>query len=267
MRRRAKSEGEQKIIAAVAARAVEMIGRDDEFAARMLASQFGDMASKQLNKDAVVSAALEDLNSNPPSPAETSQGPEQLAPDFMDRFQTYAEGASTDDLRDRWGRVLAGEIRKPGTFSRKVLRAVDELEPETAALFERICHHGQGTRIFKCLLEKDLTFAEKVALVSAGLLVDPGVAGHIAPFTRVNDTIVLAFNTVVVYQKHDEPFTFKENVLQDHNGVPAVPIYLLSDTAQALSTIINVDRLVVDERIVARLTEQMPALKLQHRPS
>jgi hypothetical protein len=56
----------------------------------------------------------------------------------MNRFERFAEDASTDELRQRWGRVLSAEIRKPGTFSPKVLRIVDEIDQSTAAIFERV---------------------------------------------------------------------------------------------------------------------------------
>ena len=52
----------------------------------------------------------------------------ELCPDFMARFQRYAEDACTDRLRERWGNVLAHEIKNPGSLTHRDLRLIDEAE-------------------------------------------------------------------------------------------------------------------------------------------
>jgi Protein of unknown function (DUF2806) len=72
--------------------------------------------------------AIEHLRHDGISASDAETGPSELSEEFMTRFETYAEGASTEDLRQRWGRILAREVKKPGTFSLKALRVIDELE-------------------------------------------------------------------------------------------------------------------------------------------
>ncbi len=132
-RLRARAEGERQLIEAVAKYGVERIGADHEFAHRALENHFKKIAQQQINKDAVVSVALDDLRDQPPSDEAANTGPNELDEEFLSRFEMYAEGASTEQLRERWGRILAGEIRKPGTFGPRVLRITDELDSVTAS--------------------------------------------------------------------------------------------------------------------------------------
>ena len=46
---------------------------------------------------------------------------------------------STEEMQHRFGRVLAGEIEKPGSYSIKAVKLLGELDQNTAALFKRFC--------------------------------------------------------------------------------------------------------------------------------
>ncbi len=64
--------------------------------------------------------------------------------------------------------MLASEVSKPGTFTMKTLRTIDELDPPTALLFERFCL----TRIdnFVPLANNKLNENELRSLSEAGLI-------------------------------------------------------------------------------------------------
>lgn len=241
-RRRARMDAEKRIIEATAARAVQLIGTDDTFAARALAGQFSDFARKQINKEAVAAVALEDLRNSPPTVEEAADGPNELSPEFMDRFQSYAEEASTEELRERWGRVLASEIRRPGTFSRKVMRAVDELDSEVAALFERICLSriiGSGiVREFAGQLD----FEQKNRLVEDGLIIDPGPTGQIAKFAKgkLGDREIYFLPLGEWGMGIEMPYKPPENstLLVFEKDTVALRIYALTSVGQALATIL-----------------------------
>jgi hypothetical protein len=61
------------------------------------------------------------------------------AEDWMNAFERYAEDASSDELRARWGKVLAGELRARGSVSRQTLRFLSEVDEKLAADFEIFC--------------------------------------------------------------------------------------------------------------------------------
>ncbi|WP_332701333.1 DUF2806 domain-containing protein [Devosia sp.] len=167
----AESVGEQQIIAAAARKVIEQMDVDPGTAQGLIEHHFGKAAQKQENLQGVLREAAEDLRNEPPTDAQNSSGQETVAPEVLDRMESYARDASTETLRHKWGRVLAAEIRKPGTVSNKVMRIVDELSPETAALFERINGARIGLNIMEALAG-ELTFSESSQLVGAGLLTD-----------------------------------------------------------------------------------------------
>lgn len=62
------------------------------------------------------------------APLEDDDDGEPLQSDWVSTFVPLAECADSDELRDRLSRILAGELRSPGTFPRSTIRAISELE-------------------------------------------------------------------------------------------------------------------------------------------
>jgi hypothetical protein len=98
---------------------------------------------KQINRNAVGQAALEDLRSNDSEnvPSEIS---DSLEDDWLNIFERYAEDASTERMQMLWGRVLSGEIRNPGTYSLRTLRFLSEFSQADALTFANFCECAFG---------------------------------------------------------------------------------------------------------------------------
>lgn len=241
-RRRAKNEGERKFIEAAARYGLERMRSDDAFANRAFENHYRKVVQQQINKDAVVAEALEDLRQNPPTDEEASSGPETVSEEFLNRFEGYAEGATTDQLRQRWGRILASEIRKPGTFSPKVLRTTDELDAETASLFESLMRYRTGDILIECLMPK-LTLNQRLQLVSAGLMVDPGFTGHRQFFGQgvygSEDAWATSFGSLLVtFPKSAEIPQDKNKLIGRLEEGPTYDVLILTDVGEALSAIL-----------------------------
>ena len=58
---------------------------------------------------------------------------------WVSAFVEGSQHASTDELRDRWARVLAGETQRPGSISVRTLNVLNDLDRHTAQMFRRIC--------------------------------------------------------------------------------------------------------------------------------
>lgn len=101
---------------------------------------------KQDNRASVWVAAEEHLALPPPNPGPESpaeEPPEQqeeppINPDWLNRFTNFAQDVSNEELQRVWGQILAGEIRKPGSFSISSLRVLAELDADVAKEFENI---------------------------------------------------------------------------------------------------------------------------------
>ena len=94
-----------------------------------------DAGRKQINAAGVAIEAIDTLKLPPPDATSTGPSEEpdvEIDCDWMNQFVRYAEDASTEQLQQLWGRVLAGEMRRVGSFSRQTLRFIAELDRETA---------------------------------------------------------------------------------------------------------------------------------------
>lgn len=125
---------------------------------------------KILNKKEVLDHAADDLVATPD--AEQSDE-ESLDKDWLNYFEEYAEKASTAEVQKLWGRVLAGEIRKPKTFSLRTLRFLSELDADTARIFEKTAKKRlSDIAIFRLEKSSGQELLETMELEEVGLLQD-----------------------------------------------------------------------------------------------
>jgi hypothetical protein len=249
-RERSLIEGEKKVIGALVEYGVNRIKTDPEFAQRVAEKHFQSTFNRQMNKDDVVKCAIEDLRNEPISHSDAEKGPDTLDAQFLNRLERYAEDASTDELRQRWGRVLSAEIRKPGTFSAKVLRVIDELDSDTALLFEKLCGSLFATSCLPRSLVGDLSLDQQIKLTSAGLLAEPGL-GQIRSFMRTTSNkgdeiwllnlgrFGLAFpvDAKLSIDVFNMPDASTPLMLDDEKS-PSIPIYILTAEGSAIATIL-----------------------------
>lgn len=87
----------------------------------------------------------------------------------MNVFVRYAEDASSERMQKLWGRVLAGEIRGPGTFSLSTIRFLSELDTHIAKVFEIVASSLTGEFIYFDIQNGNLIFNHCLELESAGL--------------------------------------------------------------------------------------------------
>ena len=62
---------------------------------------------------------------------------EPVDPDWFARWRNWAQDVSTESMQVMWGRVLAGEAQKPGTYSLHTLDLLSRLSPQDAELISK----------------------------------------------------------------------------------------------------------------------------------
>lgn len=248
---RAKTTTDTKFIEALGEKMLEMLHSNPEFAARAIEQTFKIGIRREENKAAVITAALEDLRERPPTEEQNANPQEELSEEFTTRLERYAEDASTDPLREKWGRVLASEVRNPGSMIPRAMRIIDELTPETAALFERLYTFGAGDLIVRHLAG-ELSFGDRQRLVSSELIDPPtgqvqlsfeGTEGRGLPIWLVGIgswaiSIPKSFDANSL--GHDQ-----KKALIQHEGKPVVPIYSLTPAGAAIASILPSDHATV----------------------
>lgn len=169
-RKRLRNQIREELMRAEGEAAIEL-KRADPAAGRAALDHFADdLSRKQINKEAIVLHAIEDMREHPGE--DTAESDEQpLDDDWLNLFGNHAENASSDHLRRMWGKVLAGEIRKPGSFSLSTLRFISEIDREIATKFqEAVQHRFMGGFIarnddIKGSQLIDLVFLEEIGLL------------------------------------------------------------------------------------------------------
>lgn len=104
---------------------------------------------KQENLEAVWAEAKKTLLETAQTNKEAADnGPNEVSPDWMNYFSSFAEKASSETIRPLWGRILAGEIRHPSSFSVSALRVLSEIDAETAKAFQEIAEFRISGKTF-----------------------------------------------------------------------------------------------------------------------
>ena len=157
---RAESEGRVKIKEEITNQIIQGIKVDPEYARRAGHKYAEKIIGEQLNLDKISAIAANELkkeqsdsstnqgttsepneerSADSSNPGENSGEERVINDDWLNSFETEARQKSTEEMQLRFGRILAGEIRQPGSYSPKAVKLLSELEQDTAALFKKFC--------------------------------------------------------------------------------------------------------------------------------
>lgn len=100
---------------------------------------------ERVNLNSVAAVALAELRHEEGSttldvdkPDASSAQPE-IGEDWLNAFETEAATKSSAEMQRLFGKILAGEIRKPSSFSIRTLRLMSQLDSATAQVFAKFC--------------------------------------------------------------------------------------------------------------------------------
>lgn len=91
-------------------------------------------ARRQANIESITALAMNDLSQD--------AKPEELEPDWLAYFFERSRLVSDAEMQTLWGKLLAGQANKPGSFSRRTVDSVSSLEKADAQLFTTLCTFG-----------------------------------------------------------------------------------------------------------------------------
>lgn len=141
-----KREARSIVSRALADAVAKSVATDPELVERAAIAQLGEAARKQNAREKVAEAAIEELvQTAKPEEGPSGSDANEVDEDWMNVFVSHAEKASSERLQQMWGRVLAGQINKPGSFSAATLRTISELSAEEARNFEIIAKGSIGS--------------------------------------------------------------------------------------------------------------------------
>lgn len=161
---------------------------------------------RQRNIESITAKAAENLES------ESNVSDEEVDEDWTTRFFSYAEDISNNEMQEIWARILAGEVKKPKSFSLRTLDTLRNLSKEDAEVFmkfARLAIEGNSTSFIinfkneKLLEEKyDLKFKDRLLLEELGFLTANDLEYTVG--ATQNQPVQVVFTTgnfVVLYNK------------------------------------------------------------------
>jgi len=142
--RRAESQARVKLISATADQLVAQLKVDPQLAEAASNRYAARIVRQQVNLNRVSAIALDELKAKSARSGDVPDGAEGEAADEIDNdwlnvFETEAAEKSSEQMQMLFGKILAGEVRRPKSFSIKTLRLISQLETNTAQLFKHLC--------------------------------------------------------------------------------------------------------------------------------
>ncbi len=251
------TETEARIQKAATDRLVSAIANDEEFntiaAELVISSGLRPIA----NRIRVAEAAIRELANHGDATA-TVPDPEDseavVDDDWMNHFTGYAEKASSEKVRNLWGKVLAGEIRRAGSFSLSCLRLLSELDQRMAETFQRVAEHRvQGRYILKPEQSemKGRFLDDHYFLLESGFLSAIEQRGGVSHTITPNDHGVgfMKEQSLVLVVEARKPVS--------------VPVILLTRAGRELASLLPPpDPLAVLERVGERIKDQVEFMEI-----
>ena len=105
---------------------------------RIAAAKFGQkVLREQVNLDSISKIAALELRNDRAIEGHTTA--EEVDDDWTDNFESEARKKSSREMQEYFGRVLAGEIKKPKSFSIRSIKVLGEMDQNAANLFRKLC--------------------------------------------------------------------------------------------------------------------------------
>jgi hypothetical protein len=139
-----------------------------------------DEKRKFENRAAATRVALDEIKQAPGTVDATAD----IEDDWLNFYAKLAEDKSSAELQQLFGRILAGEIRKPGSFSLRTLQLVSTLSKEDAEAIAKFLPYAiedQGIAIRKDLSSQP-TVDTRLRMEDIGVIAGGVVAGSLSQF-------------------------------------------------------------------------------------
>ncbi len=142
---------------------------------RIMARKSFQEAKKQSNIELITQHAAEELRD------EKNIDSEKPDTDWTSRFFRIAEDITSDQMQMLWGKVLAGEVKKPGSYSLRALDLLKNINQKEAKIFVKVGQISFSTKNTTFIPNPDhgkylrdhleISFSDLMVLREIGLLV------------------------------------------------------------------------------------------------
>lgn len=161
---------------------------------------------KQKNIEKIISQSVIELETD------SNISNEEVNDDWVTRYCNIIEDVSDELMQQIWAKVLAGELRKPGSYSLRTLEVLRNLSRDEANLFNKIASYALNIDNSVCILNinrllelsKELTYAEIIILKDLGLLSTSDASLNVELDDTNNGKIIINGNKIIIIEKNPE---------------------------------------------------------------
>lgn len=169
---------------------------------------------------------------------ETEVVSEPVNQDWIARFFDIVQDISNEQMQELWGRVLAGEVKQPKSFSLRTLETLRNITSEEAQLFEKIAPYmlySGSYFIYNNISDKNenlpISYEDVAQLIEIGLV----QSGSMVTMNYYNDST----NEVVHKMSCGDYLFFITQPPQMHTfSIPVYPLTLIGNELYNLLTIV-----------------------------
>jgi hypothetical protein len=181
---------------------------------------------KQQNIESVIMVAAEQLKD------EERVSDEPVDADWATRFFNIVGEVSNEEVQHIWGKILAGEIKTPGTFSLRTLESLRNLSQKEAEVFSEVAGFvfRKGTHCFIIANQVinykfGLRFEDIVLLEGCGLI--------------SAQEIELCQLISIKQMSNESDYIFNDKYIYEFGGGFSCPIYKLTESGREIFSVIE----------------------------
>ena len=136
---KAISDGKIEIANEITRQIVDQIVVPEEYAKRAVAKYGEKIVREQTIIDKIFGRSKKIIQDTPPDKYEDNSNVEDINDDWLNQFREVACKKDSEEAQELFSKVLAGEIRKPGSFSLKALTTLADIDQHVAMVFKAFC--------------------------------------------------------------------------------------------------------------------------------
>lgn len=135
---RTQQKAKNIIVMKSAQEAAAYFKKSPDLALRALNYHASEIIQQQINREDVLRIAQEEIGQKKDIPLNDKT----IEDDWLSIFLREASHVSSDDMKVIYGKILAGEISLPGSFSKRSIVTLATLDKETAGYFQILCKYA-----------------------------------------------------------------------------------------------------------------------------
>lgn len=178
-------------------------------------NDFFESVRKEANVAKSILIAEDILGQDQQEPSETP-----IDDDWIYSWRDYAGRVSSEELQDLWGRILAGEVKQPGTYSMRTLEFLKGLSKSEAELISKAARFVIDGRIYrekeKFLEGEGIYFSSLLYLQDIGILSGVEALGLTTTYKTQDQNKyfkgLIASNKIILIEHEDKNKTVEANV-------------------------------------------------------